>query len=299
MIVTLDSHLPQRGIAREERGIAAARDESFDRVTHAARPILVVADGQVQTRAIQHLGMLFEISVRADADLEPLAFGPFDERQLPVGPTRRPGIARQMVDLDVADVCGVLRIGRARPRHPSALARRFVEVARRHRPLHGDVGATGVEVRPAKVVVGVPGVGRQRHHDACTGRWTHNEEREVTAHLLADVDLHHDLVVARPPRLVDVQRESNGPSAPGRGGAFRRLMLFGCDRVRPEDDVPVRADPCHLYAHWPARRRRNVQANRRAPRHRLRPAIPGDHFAVHLRTLTASDQPSFSTVTEG
>ena len=166
MIVTLDAHLPQRGIAREERRIAAACDECFDRVAHAARPVLVVADREIQARAVQHFGVFFEIAIHAHADLEPFAFGPLDERQLPVGPTGRTGIARQMVDLDVADVRGVLRIGRAGPRHPAALARRLEKVARRHRPLHGDVGAARVQVRSAEVVVGVPRIGRQRDHDA-------------------------------------------------------------------------------------------------------------------------------------
>src|SRR5207237_3560472 len=42
VIVTLDAYLPQRRVAREERGIAATRDECFDRVAHPATPVLVV-----------------------------------------------------------------------------------------------------------------------------------------------------------------------------------------------------------------------------------------------------------------
>src|SRR5439155_27138719 len=37
VIVTIDAHLPQRRVAREERRIAAARDECFDRVAHSTR----------------------------------------------------------------------------------------------------------------------------------------------------------------------------------------------------------------------------------------------------------------------
>src|ERR1700681_4206784 len=44
VIVALDSHLPQRRIAREERSIPAPRDACFDCVSHSARPVLVVAD---------------------------------------------------------------------------------------------------------------------------------------------------------------------------------------------------------------------------------------------------------------
>src|SRR5262249_4710860 len=63
LTLALDATLPQRGVAREERRVPAAGDEVFDRVTHAARPVLVVADRQIQARAVQHLGMLFEIGV--------------------------------------------------------------------------------------------------------------------------------------------------------------------------------------------------------------------------------------------
>ncbi len=265
VIVTLDAHLPQRRIAREERRVATTGDEGFDRVAHAARPVLVVADGKIQARAVQHLGVLLEIRVGAHADLEALAFGPLDEGQLPVGPTRRPGVARQMVDLDVADMRGVLRIRCARPRHAPALARRLVEVARRHRSLQGDMGAAGVQVRPAEVVVGVPRIGRQRHDDPRPRRRPHDEERVVAPHLVADVDLHDDLVVPRPPRRIDVQREGDGPSAPLRRGVLRSLVLVGRYRVRAENDLASHPDPCHLDAYRPPSRRRNVQADLRRP----------------------------------
>ena len=164
-----------------------------------------MADRQIQARTVEHLGVILEIGVRAHADLESFAFGPLDERQLPVRPPCRTGVAGQVVELDVPDVRGVLRIGRTRARHATPLARRLVQVAGRHRPLHGDVGAARVQVRSAEVVVGVPRVVRQREHDARARRRTHDEERVVAPYLLADVDLHDDLVVARPPRRVYVQ----------------------------------------------------------------------------------------------
>ena len=61
--------------------------------------------------ALQHLGVLFEIGIGAHTDLEPLALGPLDEGHLPIRPTRRAGIAGKMVDLDVTDVGGILRMG--------------------------------------------------------------------------------------------------------------------------------------------------------------------------------------------
>ena len=249
VIITLDAHLPQRGIARKEGRIAAPRDESFDRVAHAARPVLVMADGEVQAGAVQHLGVCLEVGIAAHADLEALAFGPLDERHLPIRPTGRSGIARQMVDLDVADVRRVLRIGRARPRHATALARRLVEIAGRHRALHGDLRATGVEVRPSEVVVGMPRVCRQCEHDARVGWRPHDEEGTVAPHLGANVDLHDDFVVARPPGRIDVQRESGRPIAPFRRGVLRRLMLVSPHRGGTKHHVAPGAHPRHLNAH--------------------------------------------------
>jgi hypothetical protein len=156
-----------------------------------------------------------------------------------------------VVELEVADVGGVLRIGRARPRHATALARRLVQVARRHRTLHGDVGAARVEVRSPEVVVGVPGVRRQRDHDARARRRAHDEERVVSSQLLADVDLHDDLVVTRLPRRVDVQRERNGPTASLGGSVVWRLVRVCRDGVVAEHDLPSATHPCHLDAHRP------------------------------------------------
>ena len=100
------------------------------------------------------VGMGLEVGVRAHTDLEPLALGPLDERELPVGPTRRPRVPGEMVELDVADVRGVLRVGRARARDAPPLPRRLVEIAGRHRPLHRDVRAPGVEVRRREALLG-------------------------------------------------------------------------------------------------------------------------------------------------
>ncbi len=193
-----------------------------------------------------------------------------------------------MVELDVADVRGVLRIGRARARHAPALARRFVEIARRHRPLHGNVGAAGVQVRPAEVVVRVPRIGGQRNHDAFAGRGAHDKERVVAAHLLSDVDLHDDLVVAGAPRAVDGERERGGPAAALRRCVLRCLVLVDRDagRRRAEQHLASRADPRHLDAHRPPTGRRHVQADLLARDNRLRPAIPRHHFARHRMTLT-------------
>ena len=184
---------------------------------------------------------------------------------------------------------GILWIGRARPRHTAPFARRLVEVARRHGSLHSNVGATGVQIRSAEIVVGVPGIRRQRDHDAGARRRTLDEECVAAPHLLANVDLHDDLVVARPPCRVDVYRYGDGPTAPLRGSVPRRLMLGGRDGVRTEHDLPPHADPRHLDPYRSPSGRRQVQPNLPARTHRLRPAVPRNHFAPHLPTLTWPD----------
>ena len=50
-------------------------------------------------------------------------------------------------------------------RHPLAGTVGFVQVARRHRPLQRHLRRAGVEVAPAEVVVGVPGVGAECEQD--------------------------------------------------------------------------------------------------------------------------------------
>ena len=88
---------------------------------------------------------------------------------------------------------------------------------------------------------------------------THDEERVVASHLLADVDLHDDLVVAGPPRRVDVERERDGPAATLRRRVLGRLVLVGRDGVSGEHDLPLPADPCDLDPHRPRTGRRHVQ----------------------------------------
>ena len=100
---------PEKNAALPPRG-----DERLDRVPHALGPVLVMPDREVQAGAVEHLGVLLQIGVGADADFETLALGPLNEGQLPVGPPRRPRVARQVVELDVPDVGRVLRVGRAR-----------------------------------------------------------------------------------------------------------------------------------------------------------------------------------------
>src|SRR5206468_10926567 len=104
-----------------------------------------------------------------------------------------------------------------------------------------------------------------------------------------NVDLHDDLVVARPPRRVDVQRERDRPAATLRGSVLRRLVLVGRDRVRAEHDLPTRADPRHLDAHRPPSGRRQVQTDLLARAYRLRPAVPRNHLAPHRPTLIWRD----------
>src|ERR1700722_113532 len=108
----------------------------------------------------------------------------------------------------------------------------------------------------------------------------------VAANLLANINLHDHLVVARPPRRVDVQCEGDRPTAPFRGSVVGRLVLICRDRVGTEHDLPSPSDPCHLDAHRPATGRRHVQTDLAARAGRLRPAVPRNHFTTHFPTIT-------------
>src|SRR5580704_5179051 len=59
MIVPLEADLPKRRVPRKEGCIAAASDECLNRVPHPARPVLVMTDGQIQARVLEHLGVFF------------------------------------------------------------------------------------------------------------------------------------------------------------------------------------------------------------------------------------------------
>ena len=265
-------------------------DEGLDGVAHALGPVLVVPDREVQARAVQHLGVLLQIGIRAHADLEALALGPLEEGQLPVGPTGRAGVAREMVDLDVADVRGVLRVGLARSRSrddpcPAACTGSPPPSAAAWRPGSRRCRGSVRRSRCRRATCWSPA----RARCARPGRGTHDEEGVVAPDLLADVDLHDDLVVAGAPGRIDVQGQRHGPPAPLRGGVLRRLVLVGRDGVGAEHDLAPSADPCHLDPHRPAARRRQVQADLLARADRLRPAVPRHHLACHGATLTRPD----------
>src|SRR5580698_1895531 len=104
-----------------------------------------MADGEIEACALQHLRVLAQIVIGTNADLEAFLLRPLYEGQLPIWPTGRPGIAGEVVDLDVADVRGVLRIGCARSGDATPLAGWLVQIAGRHWPLHGDMGPTRIQ----------------------------------------------------------------------------------------------------------------------------------------------------------
>jgi hypothetical protein len=182
-------------------------------------------------------------------------------------------------------VSGVLRVGGTGSRDPAALPWGFEEVSGRHRPLHGHVGAARVQVRPTEVVVGVPRVGGQRQHDPGGRRWPEDEEGVVASDLLSHVDLHHHLVVTRPPRPVDVQCEGHRPATALGGGLLRRLVLVGRHGGRAEDDFPASTQPGYLDVHRAPRGGRNVQAHLLPRAYGLGPAVTRHHLTCHGRIL--------------
>ena len=189
--------------------------------------------------------MVFQVGVGDDVDVVTATFGPLQERKLPVGPAGRSRPGRQMVERQVPDVRGHLRIRRRGRRDAAAEPGRLVQVPRRHRALQRHVRRARVEVAPAEVVVRVPRVRREREEDRCGSRvrlGTHDEERVTAAALAVDLDLEDHLVVTGAPRPIDVQHEGRRPSAPTAGRVDRRRVAVGGDGTIGEDHRPFGTD---------------------------------------------------------
>ena len=288
----LEAHLPEGGVAGEERRVTTSGGERLDRVAHRRRPVLVVTDRQVQrVRRVgtEQLGMLLEIGVRNDVDRVVLPLGPLDERQTPVRPTGRAAVGRQVVHPQVADMARRLMIGRMQRRHALTRAGRLVQVARRHRPQHRRLGGAGVEVAAAEVVVGVPRVGVDRPEDACTRRGevgTHDEEGTARALLPVGVDRQQHLVVARPPVQPHDDLGGGRPVAPVLGRVGRRRVIARRHTLFGEHDLAHLPDPGDLDRHRSTTGRRQVQCHRLARGRRLRPAVSVHRLVRHRRDPT-------------
>ena len=257
----LQPHLPEGGVAGEEHGVPAPGGERLDRVAHRRRPVLVVADRQVQrVRRVgsEQVGVLLEVGVGDDVDLVALPLGPLDERPAPVGPAGRPAVRRQVVHPQVTDVAGGLRIRRVDRRDPLAGAGGLVQVARCHRAQHRRLRRAGVEVATPEVVVGMPGVGVDRPQDLRNGRRERrpdDEERPARAPSALDVDGEQHFVVAGAPARLDGDLGGERPAASLLRRIGGRRMVAGGDTVLDEDDLPGRSGPRHLHRHRTGARR--------------------------------------------
>jgi hypothetical protein len=232
--------------------------------------------------------VILEIGVGHHVDGVSVAFRPLEERQLPVRPSGRACVRRQVIELQVADVGRHLRVGRRGGRDPATVTRRLVQVARRHRTLQRHASAAGVEVPAAEVVVGMPRVRRQRkehRRGRCADRGAHDEEGMAASLFAVDVDLEDDFVVARAPCDVDVDEKRGRPRATVAGGIRRGGVAVRGDGVVRADDDALRPDASDLDRHRQSPGRRHVHSDRPATNDRLRPAVRRDRLVCHRRKL--------------
>ena len=162
----------------------AAGDERLDGVAHAPRPVLVVADAEQQPAPVEHVGVLLEVGVGGVPELDALGLGPAHEPSLLPGPAGHAVPRREVLGARRAPVAPLdePRRGVVLGQHP-----------RRQRPGERLLDRAGVEVQPALVVVGVPGVGGQLQHDPA--RTAHDEPRRRRG--VVEV---HDVHARRPVR---------------------------------------------------------------------------------------------------
>ena len=192
----VEPHLPERRVPRQDRRVAAARDERIERVAHAPRPVLVVADAEHETRAFEDLRVLLEVLRDRDVDAVAVGLGPAGEGPLvgepsgPAAPVREAERARPAAEPHRLPVGFGL--------HHPADRLGLDEEPLRERAFERHARAAGVQRRTAPVVVRVPGRGRQHEQDRRgIGRVGSNDEERVGAFVAGG---HGDGVVPRPPR---------------------------------------------------------------------------------------------------
>jgi hypothetical protein len=255
-----DAHLPEGGVAREERGVAAAADEAFDRVAHLPRPVLVVSDAQVEPIGIEDVRPRVEIEAREHVDAMSGRLGPGDEAALPVEPA---GGAAPRVDAVAHEVVEPRRhvalAGPGRVRKTIVGLARPGEESLRQRPIERDARRGHVQVRPAPVVVRAPRRRREREHDrrvATRVRRPHDEERVARRDRRIGVGgVKADLVVARAPCGIDGDLERDGPAASSGRGVVGNRVLLDRHAFAPKDDLATGADARDLDRDRPNRRR--------------------------------------------
>ena len=83
LAVLLEAHLPERGVADEERRVPAGRDEVVDHVALLPRPVLVVAGRRQHAVPVHHAGVAVEVPLDAVVQRVAVGLQPRHEDRLP------------------------------------------------------------------------------------------------------------------------------------------------------------------------------------------------------------------------
>ena len=290
--VALEPHLPEGRVAREERRVAAAADEALDGVAHLPRPVLVVADAQVEPIGVERVGPRVEVDAREIVEPMAGALGPCDEAALPVEPA---GCAAPRIDAVRDEVVEPpAHVGVARIRHVrETIVRRLrpIEEPFWQRPIERDDRRRHVEVRPAPVVVRAPRRRREREHHlrvAARMRGAYDEVRLARRNRGIDAErAEDDLVVTRPPGAIDGDREGRRPAAAVRRDVVGHGMVVDRDTLAPEHDLAPRAHARDLDRDI-RNARRAVKADRLAGDDALRPRVAFDDGVDDRRSTHAN-----------
>ena len=306
LAVVLEPHLPERGVADEERRVPARIDELVHDVALLPAPVLVVAGRRQQAVPLHDAGVAVEVALHAVVDLVAVRLQPRHEDRLP---RLEAGEARPVV-------VALLDLARGRIEH-RALAEAWnarVDVADRARrpaqeaPLPGALErepardgpiVARVEALPAPGVVRGVGVRREDHQDsggALRGRRPHHEEVVPLEGLTLPVlgpERHR--VVAGPPVPRDPEAEAVRPAAaPAVGLGRRRVKRARNATLRPHD-VARGADPRDLDG--VARRRGRRMEPHLVARLIAQPvrvaaeaAVPGARQAILIRPDQLDDE---------
>ena len=95
--VALEPNAPEHGVAGERRVVAAAGDETLDRLASGRRPVLVVPGADHEPVAVGDPGDLFEVARDRVVEVEAGALGPFGEAAFVREPAGRAHVAGEPV----------------------------------------------------------------------------------------------------------------------------------------------------------------------------------------------------------
>jgi hypothetical protein len=236
-VVVVEPDLPEARVAAEDGGVASTGHEAIERVAHAPRPVLVVADRQVQLVAVEHLGVLLEVLGDRHVDAVPVRLGPADERPLPVPPPGAAAPDRDAPRLGPLEEPEALAVGLGLHLATGRLG--LGQEPPGERTVERDAGAAGVERRAAPIVVGLPCRGRQHEEDrrAVVVAGPHHDEG---VGLLGAARQVHGVIAGAPLAAHGDLERGGPPTAVGRG-VLGGGVVAGPDALGPPEDLAAGA----------------------------------------------------------